>query len=614
MSARFKWESEVFGLKLSQLLLPIPDHRLPEVRYWKQLYTYGTFIQEGNFCAALGAVGAVGFIFVVLAFLFGKKTGAPRLLSGLGLLAVSGFFLGTVGGVGNLFANFVSPQLRGYNRVSIYLGFFALFAVAVFLTWLRDRAGRWGLAGRLAVSVLCLLLLVGGVWDQTNPDMIPTYAANKTAIDGRIEFVTEIEQRLPAGAMVLQLPVIDFPERAPINGCACYDHFRLYMVSHSVYWSHGTIRGRYGDKVLSQLGSKPIEVLLDRAVAMGYSGIHIDRFGYADHGHELEGRLHTLLDEEPLVSADGRDAFFSLLDYAGRIRNRYSEEEWTVRQEWYRYPMVAALWGSGAYQQEGEWRWCDNPATLTLVNPLQKTRTVVLRFHPDFAPVDGKAQEPRPHLTITGPVLNGTVNVDTNAPFFSQEVTVPPGKHVLQFDCDAKPQRDFHGRTLVFRLMNLEVVNNETPPDRYAPRPPSPEVPDIRLSLSKPGTGAGIESNSEVTLLPGPDGLVIQANGNDPSLILPAFTYDPKSTLLIRVELTSPVETELDLFYQTAKEPGYSESKKLSYPLYKGRNVVLLKLTQADLAGKLRLDPGTVPGEYILHCVEIRAVPRGSLD
>jgi len=74
------------------------------------------------------------------------------------------------------------------------------------------------------------------------PDHDTAYAATRIAIDGRIDFVAEIEKRLPAGAMVLQLPVIDFPERAPINGCTCYDHFRLYMVSHSVCWSHGTMR------------------------------------------------------------------------------------------------------------------------------------------------------------------------------------------------------------------------------------------------------------------------------------------------------------------------------------------------------------------------------------
>ena len=166
MSTRFKWESETYGLKLAHLLLPIPDHRLPEVRYWKQLYSYGTSIQEGNYCAALGAVGTVGFIFVVLSFLVGKKTSTPRLLTGLGLLAVSGFFLGTVGGVGNLFANFVSPQIRGYNRVSIYLGFFAFFGIALLLTWLLDRGrvvGGWRGDSPSPASACCSWLAVSGI-------------------------------------------------------------------------------------------------------------------------------------------------------------------------------------------------------------------------------------------------------------------------------------------------------------------------------------------------------------------------------------------------------------------------------------------------------------------
>ena len=235
-------------MKLTHLLLPVHDHRLPLIRQWKELYSmagpYPT--QEGCYASSLGTVGALGFIFLSLSFLLRRRRADEAgLVSGLGLLLVCGFLLATVGGVGALFANYVSPQIRCYNRMSIYLAFFAFFAVAGFLTWLLDESRRWGLLGRFAAAGFCLLVLVGGIWDQTTKEMIPNYAATKTAFESQIAFAAQVEQRLPPGAMVFQLPITDFPEIAPSNrGFGSYDQLRPYLVSHTVQWSHAAIKGR----------------------------------------------------------------------------------------------------------------------------------------------------------------------------------------------------------------------------------------------------------------------------------------------------------------------------------------------------------------------------------
>jgi phosphoglycerol transferase len=601
VGARLKMESELYGLRLSHLLLPVFEHRLHLFRTVKELYSVGGPwpVHEGNYSAALGTVGSLGFVGVVIAFLFGQRpTAGPRLVIGLGMLTVAGFLLGTVGGVGALFANYVSPQIRAYNRVSICLGFFALCGVALFLTRVLDKAGRWGRPGRLAATGLCLLVLAGGMWDETTPALIPASAANKTIRQQQLAFVGKIEESLPPGAMIFQFPFVNFPETPIIHQCGSYDHFRMYLVSHTTSWSHGTMMGRYGGSVLAQLSRKPLEQQVEQLAGMGYSGIHLDRYGYPDHGKALEDSLRALLKVEPLVSDEQRDVFFTLLPYQERMRSQYSAEEWEKRQQWYRYPVVAALWEKGADRDEGGWRWCRSPATLNLVNPCSEARTVTLCFHPDFATVNGKPQEPTPHLMMTGAVLNGTVAVDANIPLFSKEITVPPGKHALRFDCDGQTVRDVHGRNLVFRLLNLEVVSNDTP------------FSDVRLSLSKPGMDAGIEGNTEVTLSPSPEGLVVQASGADPNLLLPACIYPPHTKLEVHIELTSPADTVLELFYKTRGTPAYTEKQTVSQPLSKGRNVVDLKVTEPNLMDRLRLDPGTVPGRYILHAVEVRALPR----
>ena len=95
-------------------------------------------------------------------------------------------------------------------------------------------------------------------------------------------------------------------------------------------------------------------------------------------------------------------------------------------------------------------------------------------------------------------------------------------------------------------------------------------------------------------------------------MILPAFAHDPQSPLIVRVDLTSPADTVLELFYETSQASGYSGDRKVSQELHKGRNVVFLTLKEPTLSGRLRLDPGMIPGEYVLHDLEVRALPQDS--
>ena len=156
--------------------------------------------------------------------------------------------------------------------------------------------------GTRGAGLLCVLVLVGGLFDQTTKNDVPPYKALKAEHDSICRFVAALERTLPPGAMVLQLPFIHFPEANPINHMGDSDHLRMYLNSHTLHWSHGTVKGRYGSDVLSLLCAAPIEETLERFAAMGYQGIHIDRRGYADNGQAMEARLSALT----RVSAGGQ--------------------------------------------------------------------------------------------------------------------------------------------------------------------------------------------------------------------------------------------------------------------------------------------------------------------
>src|SRR5207302_515103 len=132
-------------------------------------------INENDY-ASLGILGSIGFLLLV-GGLFSRKRVAPNMgrivdpsypgvREGLGALNAAALLLGTTGGLGSLFSLLVGPWIRGYNRISIYIAFFAFFALALALEGLVRRCpASWKL--KLVVHALLGGLLLAGVWDQT---------------------------------------------------------------------------------------------------------------------------------------------------------------------------------------------------------------------------------------------------------------------------------------------------------------------------------------------------------------------------------------------------------------------------------------------------------------
>jgi phosphoglycerol transferase len=105
---------------------------------------------------------------------------------------------------------------------------------------------------------------------------------------------------------------MDFPEHLPINDMSDYDHFRGYVHSRTLRWSYGAMRGRAGDLWQREAATQPPEQLVETLVCAGFAGIYLDRNGYADQGEAVEAELSRILGAAPLVSRNGRLAFFDL--------------------------------------------------------------------------------------------------------------------------------------------------------------------------------------------------------------------------------------------------------------------------------------------------------------
>ena len=456
VAQRFASESEFHGLKLAQLVLPVEGHRIGPLARLRERYG-ATAIPPApteSYSATLGAVGAAGLAWLLAVLAVGAWPGARsraderhRLLAGVTLAA---FLIGTVGGLGSIFAYVVSPQLRGWNRISVFILFFALAAVALLL----DRAGR---SRRLVALGLPALVLVGGLYDQTTARFIPPHQTLKANDRSDAAFVAAIEARVPAGSAIVQLPPMVFPESPAVRGVEDYEPLRGPLQSRGLRWSYGAMKGR-PDDWQSALTAQPPRALLAGAAAVGAAGVWIDRKGYPERAAALEDEFARRLgDGPPLQSLDRRFSFFPLGDHLGALARERPPG-------WARRARAATLTPLRLRLPAPDVRQLGREATEVAVavprlraeifNPGAEPRRAVVTLTLERR----DATEADVTLSFPGGVRRQVVA--RPAPrTIRQAIVAPPGTSVLELETDAPPVPAFANTPGVVLYMRAAVTD-----------------------------------------------------------------------------------------------------------------------------------------------------------
>ena len=447
IAGRVASEAEIYGLRIAQLLLPAEGHRLQAFLDLKRRYDRAPVAPEGR-STSLGLVGSAGFLLLLGVALSGRHSARRpddlwRPLAVLNLMAV---LLGTIGGFGSLFALLVHPQVRGYSRISVFIGFLALFAFALVLDRLERRRPVLG-------RCVLLVVLVLGLLDQSTWRAVPAYAATKKEYASDAGLVRRMEAELPAGTMIFELPYIRFPEMPGIHDMDAYDPIRPYLHSHTLRWSFPTVRNRAGDKWAQDLTNAGPSGMLATLADIGFGGILVDRDGYADHGAGIETTLRADIGGAPLVSESGRLAFFDVTDYARRRHARMSAEELARDREIAAHPL-SVVWDGGCFGIEYNgatrpFRWCKARGELRIGNGAPFPRKASIRTNLSAAHASAR-------LTLDG-LLSDQLDLVGSVPF-AREIDVPPGEHVVRFECDGKPaDAPADPRTLVWRVSDFTM-------------------------------------------------------------------------------------------------------------------------------------------------------------
>jgi phosphoglycerol transferase len=477
VASRQPGEAEFFGLKIVQMLLPAPGHRMPPLAALKERYEAAPLVNE-NRAVSLGLVGSIGFMTLIAWLLFGRppdptlRRSSTVSLDELSVLNAACVLLATIGGFSSLFALVVSAQWRAYNRIAALIGFLAFTAVSLVLDRLHQAWVRpsWRPTRDRGLYVLLMVaLVVIGVLDQTTPQFVPDYRGITTEFRNSANFVRAIENSLPRRAMIFQLPYVPFPEAGDDARMGDYDHLRGYLHSTELRWSYGAMRGREGDAWARTVANAPIPEMVRTLVFAGFSGIYVDRFGYSDGARQVETELAEALQTRPMVSADQRQSFFDLASLRAAFHGEYTAAQWRTREEAALHPMVVN-WEFGCYEPEGtpenRWRWCSSNAHVYIFNLAPVPRTIILEMsvstgHPEPSRLRIMSVIGRRRL-LTGmpstPWLLKDVEVTASEQVVSETVTVPPGRHFVRITSDARNvEVPGDPRRLVFRVRNFDV-------------------------------------------------------------------------------------------------------------------------------------------------------------
>jgi phosphoglycerol transferase len=431
--------AESYGLKIAQLLIPGTGHRLPALQRLSDWYARVAPCVTENRTAYLGVIGAAGFLYLLYVLMRGEpRDGRVRSLSILNLAAL---LLGTVGGFSSLIAFLGLARFHHYHRLSVYIAFFSLLALALLaekaaLRWITTTRRR-SVMGVALTSLLCL-----GLVDESRAAV--DYDALKKQYAEQAQFVRTIEASVPRNSRIFQLPSLAFPQLGAVEKLEDNAELLPYLQSNSLRWSYGAKRGTSGAEWSEKLASMPIDQLVDNLAYAGFSGIYVERLGYPDRAERLESSLKTVLGKPTIADPRSAAAFYSLGARAQTLRAAAGDKEFERRAAELISPLFLG-WLDGFYPPEaaaGVPRvWCQSKCRLVINNPSRRAVHVVLEAKLHAASVPAR-------VWFESDLFNRKMVLGLRSHELSEGFDVPPGEHHIKVRVDGSRKPDVAERDL----------------------------------------------------------------------------------------------------------------------------------------------------------------------
>ena len=312
-------QAELYGMKISQLFMPVNGHGIYDK--YIDIYNENAFLVNENSTAYLGIIGMIGFIILMICLFTKKDSALNKRLGYLSELNITMVLMGTIGGIGAMFSFFISPMLRGYNRISIFIEYACILAVALLADKLVNVL-KARINNKKEKTVKSNILLYGmtvvfgcicvfSIWEGCPALVTPAYDTIEAEYTSDKEFVEAIEDELAPGSMIYQLPYHKYPEDGPVNDMADYHLYIGYLHSNTLKWSYGSIKGREEDEWNESVSEMKYEDMVSYLKEQGFAGIYVERRAYTEEElTELENTLEAITGSKPLESNNNNLSFF----------------------------------------------------------------------------------------------------------------------------------------------------------------------------------------------------------------------------------------------------------------------------------------------------------------
>jgi hypothetical protein len=342
-----------FGVKLRELLLPVANNYVPVLfEYHENARENFFYIDEHNHFA-LGLFGSIGLLAIfgmgLLSVIRPAQSGSIRTRAGPAIFIVlSCLLLGMVGGFSNFFALHFHEHipLRSYFRISIFIAFCSFFVSALLLDKGIERVNRAQfITNSVAAYGLLAIIAMLGIQDQINVrDWNMDWMRSKWLYDEVQPFVAEIEESLPANAMVYQ-----FPDRSTLVGddftYSFFPHLYGYLLSDDIRWSYSHLaRNMEAHRWHVDFQQYSPRDMANFLLVAGFSGVWFDTFDI-----RVNDRFIYYFSKVPytkkIVSSNGRFVFVDFTESIEQLKlvmgkQKYKESQIAILKDPTYYPTV----------------------------------------------------------------------------------------------------------------------------------------------------------------------------------------------------------------------------------------------------------------------------------
>jgi hypothetical protein len=429
-------QMELYALKLADCFMPFPTHKIPLFAdIGRHFYSITGLSAEVPPACYFGLVGLAAFLWLAVYTVRNALIRTGRRIPLEATLVLWTFLYATVGGINGIVGAAGFEMFRSTTRYCIViLCVSLLFAVRRISLISRRWNSPWPVVAPVLIGIV-------GVWEFLPPLAGEDQSTTAAIVNSDRQFALRMESSLPKGAMVFQMPVMDYPE-TPIAGVPAYSHFRPFLYTKDLRYSFGSDKGRVQDAwqhVITGLAPADQIAALER---YGFSAIYINRGGYPEKAAGLIAQ-YKAAGRDTIVDSQLQDLCFVVLKPSPNPV----------------LPPPGPLFSAGWFpEQDSANGQRDHLATGDGVLILSNPTNVPLEQYANFYLV---AIAPRT-VTVQGGGAFQAWHVDQQHPVrvANLHFTLQPGENRITFTTDAPPTPP---QNITFDVANFDLSDSPRP-------------------------------------------------------------------------------------------------------------------------------------------------------